>query len=52
MCNKSRSDAGLGEDEADWLSTMFQSLCQERIDKLTGYLFVVISLNLFCFGLL
>ena len=52
MCNKSRSDADLGEDEANWLTTMFQSLCEERINELAGYMFVVISLHLFCFRLL
>ena len=31
---------------------MLQSLCEERIDKLSGHFFVVISLALFCLGLL
>ena len=31
---------------------MFQSLCEERIDELTGHFFVVARLNLFGFRLL
>ena len=31
---------------------MFQSLCEERIDELTGHFFIVARLNLFGFRLL
>ena len=40
MCNKSRRNSGLREDEADWLATIFQGPYEEGIDKLIG-LFIV-----------
>ena len=52
MCNKSRRNSGLREDEADWLTPIFPGPCEEGIDELIDYLFVVISLDLFPFGLL